>query len=408
MAEQKKGTWPDLSAQGLKMSLHIDEDGTRRVIISALKGDIPADVNERLDDIGFTKMVLDGNVVHTKSGKLISTDLQRALRYGTATLPANANFRITGKLEAYEEPAVQDDLEGADLSAFAEVDIDAEDTPDEPAPQKAEAEKAAPKPAAPKKETSSLDKPKKARGQAPAKPVDPSELEALPGWDAFADLDDFDAFLTHEGVPSQARAEFLSAMQVIRATFEFEDIFVKQHTDEKKAFGAKLREMFLKETRRKDLATMRIIDCVYPFAKEFLKRDAEQRAQYRVFAEARAHEVDAVCDWLDEVVEDYHDRAREANGGKEIANFMSTYPRNIRMTGARTFMNFIAAEDQTPLFRQMKENDARFTELVGKQANNYMSPVVTKLRGDETVVENIRERRNALFGEPAPEMAPAP
>lgn len=420
MADEKKG-WPDLSAQGLKMSLHAEkveqggkEEIIRRVIISALDGEIDKGVSERLESIGFTKMVLDGNVVQTKSGRLLEPDLQRALQKSYTKLPQGADFRIAGKLEPYEEPEIEDDLATDDLSGFAEVDLDAkvEEAPvaeapaeDTPAAEPVKAQK----PQAPKSKPAEGEK-KAKRQPRPAqdKPADPASLEALPGWEALADLSDFEAFLVHEGVPSNARAEFIAAMQVIRATFDFEDIFVKKHDDPKKSFGAKLREMFLKETRRKDLATMRIIDPVYPFAKEFLARNEEQRAEYRAFAETRGDEIDGMCNWLDEVVENFHDKARAENGGKEIANFMSTYPRNLRMAGARTFMNLIAAEDQNPIFRQMKENDARFSELVGKQANNYMSPVVTKLRTDDKLVAEVRARRDALFGAPAPVTAPMP
>jgi hypothetical protein len=431
MANEEKGSWPDLAPQGMKMSLHTEvvsaQDGTktniRRVVISSLHGELPERVSSRLADIGFEPMLLDGKLVQTKSGKLPAPDLQRALQYGTSTLPKGADYRIQGKIEPYVAPEAEVDMATADLSAIMSVDLDAKPAEPTPAPQEAPkaaekaAEKAVEKPVAPPKAAAA---PKEQPAKAPAVPqqkhprpakaklADPSELEARAGWEALADLSDFRNFLVYEGLPADARDEFVAAMQVMRAHFDFDEIFVAKHDDPKKAFGAKLRERFLKETPYKNLATMRIIDCVYPFAKEFLSRTPAQKEEYKVFAESCADKVEEAYNLTVETAEDFHVRARQANGGKEISCFNSSFLRNIRMTGIRILMDLVAAEDQMPIFRELREKDARFSELVGKQPQNYMSPVITKLRGDEKAVSIMKEKRAEVFGDVAPQPAPAP
>lgn len=405
--------WPDLSMYGMRLMLSLAQGGKKTAVLMTEDGSFDPKLAQELENKGFERKSYDGQLVYA-IGSLppsLMTDNFPKLKWEQLRSKAEISAKVLkGNLTPYVEPApvaaeeapVADELDAIDTKVFE--DIDAAPAPAKAATATAPASKA-PKPAAKKPRA------KKEPVAAAEKPSAPAKAEAagtpLPGWDLL-DIDLFDQFLVHEGVSPDARADYRAAIAAMSRHFSFSEIFEAEHEIDpetpNKGYGSVLRERMKAETKHKDLAKSRIIDCLYGFAKEFLNRSKAARAAHAAFSKEQAGEVEKLWEWTEGFMFEFDKK----HGG--IPNFLTTYPRVVRIAGMRTLFDLVTAEDPRGFEATLKDEDKRFAQdaMPGKQFANYMNPVISKLRRDPEAVVKLRAQRDAVFGEPDLDTAPAP
>lgn len=437
MAKAKE--WHDLSMYGIRLLVSLSQKDGKTVNTAVLATDNDAfdpEVARKLEAKGFEKKSLEGKLVYT-IGSLPSTLLPSILpkvkMYELRSKEDLAALMVKGKLAPYVEPAPEaadeaapDELDAVDTTVFE--DIDAAPAPAKPAaapatkqkpattPKAAKAPKA-PKAAASKKPRAAkpdvakkAEPAKKTAAPAAAKPAAPAPTQAagkpLPGWEKI-DANQFEQFLTYEGVSPDARSDYRAAITAMSHHFSFAEVFETEHEIDpatpNKGYGSVLRERLKTETKHKELAKSRIIDLLYGFVKEFLNRDDAQRAVHASFVEERKEDVEKLWDWTTAFMKKFDDQ----HGG--IPNFLTTYPRVVRIAGMRTLFDLVTTDKPRELEAKLKSEDLRFAQdaMPGKQFANYMNPVISKLRRSDDAIEQIRAQRDEVFGKELG-AAPAP
>lgn len=377
-------SWPNVSEHGVELLLKPDtrqlSEGEKKnnlAIVRSTKEGFDKNLEIALIHEGFEKMSADGVPVFVAEGtkvRLTASLLKRLFgsfeKYELKSAADQARIRYDGEITPWVEPVAVEEVSGYEKL----VREAAEGNPiEEPSP----AEEAA----APVENTPDDAMAATATNAGHKELGTTVSEQALP--EGF--VVQFGSYLVHEGVPREARDDFLAAVVDITAQFSFAQAF-----EDKTKSPQDIRRDYKPLATNKELAKSRVVDCVVPFVRQFLQKSDEQRHEYVEFASEHTQEMDAYIDELTGFMDDFV----KVETAKNVA---STYERNLRMTGARAISILSTIEDQAQFNRISREfaaKDERLSVLNSSAYSNYKLPITKVRKNDE-----FRERLDGMWAD---------